>query len=215
MSESSGELVTSVDSVSAIVEENTAATEEMSANSTEVTQAIESIASVSEENSAAIEEVSASTEEMTAQVEEVTASAQSLAMMAQVLQEIVKRFRLTHLSRDEMMDEIEIFKTAHLNWLKKAETMQNGGEKLDAAQLPSEKQCSLGRWYYGVGKTEYGELKEFRNVEDIHIKCHALIKEFVKTYNEGGLTQSLPVLQKLRETSSGVLNALDQMKNVV
>lgn len=91
----SEDLVSAVDSVSAIVEENTASTEQMAANSTEVNQAIESIASVSEENSAAIEEVSASTEEMSAQVEEVTASAQSLAEMAQNLQDLVKKFKLT------------------------------------------------------------------------------------------------------------------------
>jgi len=95
MSIASSELVSAVDSVSAVVEENTAATEEMSANSTEVTQAIESIASVSEENSAAIEEVSASTEEMTAQVEEVTASAQSLAELAENLQNVINRFKLS------------------------------------------------------------------------------------------------------------------------
>jgi methyl-accepting chemotaxis protein len=95
MKVASEELVSAVDSVSAIVEENTASTEEMAANSTEVTQAIESIASVSEENSAAIEEVSASTEEMSAQVEEVTASASSLAEMAQTLQEVVAQFKLT------------------------------------------------------------------------------------------------------------------------
>jgi methyl-accepting chemotaxis protein len=95
MSTASGELVSAVDSVSAVVEENTAATEEMSANSSEVTQAIESIASVSEENSAAIEEVSASTEEMTAQVEEVTAAAQSLAELAENLQKVINRFKLT------------------------------------------------------------------------------------------------------------------------
>jgi methyl-accepting chemotaxis protein len=95
MSAASSELVSAVDSVSAVVEENTAATEEMSANSSEVTQAIESIASVSEENSAAIEQVSASTEEMTAQVEEVTASAQSLAELAENLQKVINRFKLT------------------------------------------------------------------------------------------------------------------------
>jgi len=215
MSESSGELVNSVDSVSAIVEENTAATEEMSANSSEVTQAIESIASVSEENSAAIEEVSASTEEMTAQVEEVTASAQSLDMMSQLLQEIVKRFRITRSTHEEMLDEIETFKTAHINWFKKVETMQNGGEKLDITQLPNEKQCSLGRWYYGVGKAEYGELKEFKNVEEYHKKCHSLIHEFVKTYNEGGSAKSLPILQKLKESSNNVVVVLDQLKKVI
>jgi methyl-accepting chemotaxis protein len=85
-----------MDSVSAVVEENTAATEEMAASSTEVTHAIENIASVSEENSAAVEEVSASAEEMSAQVEEVTASAQSLADMAQALQQVVAQFKLVH-----------------------------------------------------------------------------------------------------------------------
>jgi len=86
--------VDAMDSVSAVVEENTAATEQMAAGSTEVTNAIESIASISEENSAAVEEVSASTEEMSAQVEEVTASAQSLADMAQALQQVVALFKV-------------------------------------------------------------------------------------------------------------------------
>jgi methyl-accepting chemotaxis protein len=94
MSELAGELVSAMDTVSAVVEENTASTEEMAAGSNEVTQSVEAIASVSEENSAAVEEVSASTEEMNAQVEEVTTSAQILADMAVVLQQIVSQFKL-------------------------------------------------------------------------------------------------------------------------
>ncbi len=83
-----------VESVSAVIEENTAATEEMAAGSSEITSAIENIASISEENSAAVEEVSASAEEMSAQVEEVSASAQSLADMANELQSVVAHFVL-------------------------------------------------------------------------------------------------------------------------
>ncbi|HSO27245.1 MAG TPA: methyl-accepting chemotaxis protein [Anaerolineales bacterium] len=90
-----------MDSVSAVVEENTAATEEMAAGANEVNQSIENIASVSEENSAAIEEVSASAEEMNAQVEEVTASAQSLAEMAELLQGVVSQFKLSGEARPE------------------------------------------------------------------------------------------------------------------
>ncbi|MCL4561602.1 MAG: methyl-accepting chemotaxis protein [Chloroflexi bacterium] len=91
----SDELVAAADAVSAVVEENTAATEEMAAGSSEVTQSIENIASVSEENSAAVEEVSASAEEMNAQVEEVTANAQVLSEMAEALQQVVARFKIT------------------------------------------------------------------------------------------------------------------------
>ena len=89
----SDEMVTAMDSVSAVVEENTAATQEMASNSAEVTRAIENIASIGEENSAAVEEVSAATEEMSAQVEEVSASAQSLADMALMLQDLVAQFK--------------------------------------------------------------------------------------------------------------------------
>jgi methyl-accepting chemotaxis protein len=95
MSKNSDELVASMDTVSAVVEENTASTEQMAAGSSEVTTAIESIASISEENSAAVEEVSASAEEMTAQVQEVGASAKSLADMAEALQQVVQRFKLS------------------------------------------------------------------------------------------------------------------------
>jgi hypothetical protein len=98
-----GELVNAMDSVSAVVVENTASTEEMAAASSEVTKTIQNIASVSEENSASTEEVSASAEEMNAQVEEVTASAQSLAEMAQTLQNVVSQFKLT--DREQLNQE--------------------------------------------------------------------------------------------------------------
>jgi methyl-accepting chemotaxis protein len=94
MQDASNELISSVDTVSAVIEENTAATEEMNASSTEVTEAIENIASISEENSAAVEEVSASAEEMSAQVQEVSNAAQALRELAEELRSIVAQFTL-------------------------------------------------------------------------------------------------------------------------
>lgn len=88
------ELDNSMGSVSAVVEENTAATEEMSAGSSEVNSAMEVIAANSEETSASIQEVSASTEEMMAQVQEVTGSALELASLAELLRDVVNRFKL-------------------------------------------------------------------------------------------------------------------------
>ena len=88
------ELDNSMGSVSAVVEENRAATEEMSASSSEVNSAMEVIAANSEETSASIQEVSASTEEMTAQVQEVTNSALELASLAELLRDLVTRFKL-------------------------------------------------------------------------------------------------------------------------
>ncbi|MCL5265466.1 MAG: methyl-accepting chemotaxis protein, partial [Chloroflexi bacterium] len=94
MNQLSSEVVKSVESVAAVVEENTAATEEMAAGASEVAQAIESVAGVGDENAGTVEEVSAGAEEMSAQVEEVAASAESLARMTEGLREMLSRFKL-------------------------------------------------------------------------------------------------------------------------
>ncbi|MBA4384725.1 MAG: hypothetical protein C0410_08315 [Anaerolinea sp.] len=138
MNLASEELVASVDSVSAVVEQNTASTEQMAANSIEVSQAIESIASVSEENNAAIEEVSANAEEMSAQVEEVTASAQSLAEMAQILQQVVAQFKVNDSSQVATATESVIVNFSKTERIENADylTYQNGNKK--SKQLVNE-----------------------------------------------------------------------------
>lgn len=95
MEKVANELVGSIDSVSAIIEENSAATEEMATNAGELTQAIENVASVSEENSAAAEEVSASAGEVNLQVAEMASEAAGLYALANQLLEAVARFQLT------------------------------------------------------------------------------------------------------------------------
>ena len=215
MKSASEELISAVDSVSAVVEENTASTEQMAANSSEVSQSIESIASVSEENSAAIEEVSASTEEMSAQVEEVTASAQSLAEMAQVLKEVCSIFKLTESTREDHLAEIDTFKQAHANWVTKVERMQNGSEIIKSGSVPTHLDCSLGRWYYGIGKQEFGDMPEFVAVEAQHEKFHQLLADFVETYNASGSARSQEVVSQLRATSLKVERSLDQLKQSI
>lgn len=94
VSASSAEVVTAVDNVAAITEQNTAATEEMSANSTQVENAIDNIAAIAMQSSASAQQISTSTEEITASTAEITGSAQSLSAMALELQGLVNRFKL-------------------------------------------------------------------------------------------------------------------------
>lgn len=90
----SNETMAAMESVSAVVEQNTAATEEMSASSNVVGSAVENFASISEQNSAAIEEVAATTEEMSNQVKSFTASAQALNDLAVDLRGLISQFKL-------------------------------------------------------------------------------------------------------------------------
>ena len=87
------EMVETIERINRIVEQNAAATEEMTASSSVVSKAVEATAGVAEENSAASEEVSASVEEMSAQVEESLAAAQSLTDMSEELERTVAVFK--------------------------------------------------------------------------------------------------------------------------
>jgi methyl-accepting chemotaxis protein len=82
-----------IDSVGSVTEENTATTEQMSANATQVSKSVETVAGIAEENSAATQQVSASAEEMSAQVEEIVASSQTLKDMALNLEKSVAIFK--------------------------------------------------------------------------------------------------------------------------
>jgi methyl-accepting chemotaxis protein len=95
MKDTSSDLVDAMDTVSAVIEENTASTEEMSAGSSQISQMMENIASVSEENSAAIEQISASSTEMTSQIEQVAESAAEMAVLAEELEKLVNQFKLS------------------------------------------------------------------------------------------------------------------------
>ena len=90
----SGGMVEAIDRINRIVEQNAAATEQMSNSSAVVTRSVEATASVAEENSAASQEVSASVEEMSAQVEETLAAAQSLSDMSEEMEGAVAAFNV-------------------------------------------------------------------------------------------------------------------------
>ncbi len=88
------QVVEAMRSISAVVDANLNASQDMAAETARVNEATQSIAAVAEENSAATEEVSASAEEMSAQVEEMSAQAEELAATAEQLEVLVGRFRL-------------------------------------------------------------------------------------------------------------------------
>jgi methyl-accepting chemotaxis protein len=94
-------VVTAIEAVGVVVEENTAVAEEMAANSQEVTGAMEGVAGIAEENSASAEEVSALAEEMSAQAEEVVASVEELSALAEELHTSVAQFRVDETVRIE------------------------------------------------------------------------------------------------------------------
>ena len=206
MARTADQVTASLEQVSAVVEENTASTEQMAANAVEVNEAIDHIASVSEENSAAVEEVSASTEEMSAQVQEVTASAQALQEMAQSLNEVIGQFKLSaEANSAEALAGIETFKQAHLNWVHRVEEMLAGRGLI---KPDSQTECSLGRWYQGRGRLDWGHLPEFQAVSAPHEQLHALLAAILAAHQRGDTATTRRLLAEIKQASQQVVRSL-------
>lgn len=93
LEELSSGMVEAIDRISRIVEQNAAATMQMTNGAGTVTKSVENTAGVAQENSAAAEEVSASVQQMSAQVEEALAAAQSLTETAGELERTMATFK--------------------------------------------------------------------------------------------------------------------------
>ncbi|MCA1648490.1 MAG: hypothetical protein LC797_24525 [Chloroflexi bacterium] len=81
--------------ISAVVDENTASTQEMTIQASRVGLAMRGIAQVAREQSAATDAVSESAESVHSQVDDIGDRARDLASAAEKLREMVARFRLT------------------------------------------------------------------------------------------------------------------------
>ena len=88
----SNDLGSAMESVSAVVEENTATTEEMAATADDISQETKNVSKVSHENRTTAIGVSRLTDEIKNLVTDSTASAQTLAEMASSLQNLVGEF---------------------------------------------------------------------------------------------------------------------------
>ncbi|MDB4897023.1 MAG: methyl-accepting chemotaxis sensory transducer [Firmicutes bacterium] len=94
VSEGSREVMTVVDNVAAISQENSASTEEMAAGSTEVAAAVNNVSGIAEETATASEQVNATTGRLTDSSSRISNAAGELADMAQQLRQVIGGFKL-------------------------------------------------------------------------------------------------------------------------
>ncbi|MHB9093159.1 MAG: methyl-accepting chemotaxis protein [Eubacteriales bacterium] len=94
MSESSISVVTAIDNVAAITEQNSASTQEMAAGSDSAMSSIETITQLTKESAEHSENISVSVEEMAASTEDIAQAAETLSNMARDLRTLTKGFKI-------------------------------------------------------------------------------------------------------------------------
>ncbi|HRE28335.1 MAG TPA: transporter substrate-binding protein, partial [Anaerolineales bacterium] len=214
MNSASHQLTESMDSVSAVVEENTAATEQMAAGSIEVAHALENVAAVGQENGRAVADVAQAASGIAGQVESVASSAAQLAQLAEGLKQIVHQFKIKEDDAVSIHAAFETFKQAHRGWVERAQKWIDGSEPLPT-EIPDHTRCPLGRWHNGRSALEHGHLVEFKALEEPHERFHRALNDVSDRLRAGQTGAARSAVEALARASRDVVAALDRLEAAV
>ena len=191
---------------------------EISESITEIDETINQVA-------ANIEEQSAITENLAEGVEEISKEADFIEMRSRRLGEDVNdtskhlhKFRGEILDRREFIDDktmLEIYKTDHLIWKWRIYNMFLGYEQLDSERIADYKDCRLGKWYYGIECGKFKDFKEFKAMEEPHIKLHETAREAILAFNAGDIEKADMCLETMDVYSKQVFKLIDDLKKII
>jgi myosin heavy subunit len=202
------EVVNSVQRVTDIMSEISAASREQSQGIEEINNAITQMDETTQQNAALVEQAAA--------------AAKSLQDQAGHLEELVNQFQLAdmksrrhsgaapknitpragqlhhhnhpQLSAGATPFDINTAIAAHGEWKNKLRTAILQKTEIDAATLSADNCCGLGKWLYGEGKSQFGRLSEFDKVVSAHALFHKEAGRIGHLINAGDYTQATKAL---------------------
>jgi hypothetical protein len=87
-----------------------------------------------------------------------------------------------------------------------------GVSTLRPADLPDERHCRLGQWYYdGEGREHFAGLPGYGELEDPHRAVHVHARRAVELHAQGRLEEALAELQAMERANLTVMRGLGRM----
>ncbi len=189
-------IVQSVATITDMSNQIATAAEEQSHVAEEMDRSITNIAGVAEQTTRSAGETMHATEEIHDQMDK--------------LRELVSRFRTNVSGAD-----LSAAKTAHLAWKGKLRSYLDGKGNLTRAQAVSHRECVLGKWYYGEGMQQYGNLAEMRQIEQPHAELHKLIREVIEMRESGKTAEAERAYAKVDPLSRQIVQMLDKIEQKI
>ena len=203
--------------------------------------ASEEQSSASEQISKNVEAISAVTGQTAGGTQQIARAAEDLSRLTDNLQELVGRFTLIERNTDKggmrshqatsklvvrqngtlssengaySSFDVQSAKRAHLIWRTRIQKLVSGKERIDNSEVLSERDCSLGKWYFGDGQSEFVHDPVFTKLGTKHAEMHKALKETVLAWNAGRPADAKSNAENIYQLSAEVIDLLDQLSNV-
>ncbi|MHB8232771.1 MAG: EAL domain-containing protein [bacterium] len=88
----------------------------------------------------------------------------------------------------------------HNEWIDGVLKLNKGANiSINAGKIKNWKDCQFGKWYYGEG-VKYKEIKEYREIENIHKRMHELAYKNLRLSLAGKYEDAEPLVHKINKT---------------
>lgn len=88
-------------------------------------------------------------------------------------------------------------------------------QDMSADQATDHTQCDLGKWLYGFGLEEYGDLKEMADLEKEHQQLHRMVRDILAAKNSGARGKAMELYARLAKLSGSIEEALDAIEKKI
>ncbi|MFW6021884.1 MAG: methyl-accepting chemotaxis protein, partial [Guyparkeria sp.] len=187
----------------------TEAVDQINSMSMQIATATEEQSAVAEEMDRNITSISGETEETTDGARQVAQLGTDLSGMAAELQKLLEQFNTDSSSSFDFASA----KAAHRAWKTRLRAYLNGDDQaLDPSNIASDRQCALGKWYFGEGKQKFGHLSAMKAIEEPHRQLHQKVKEVIDLKQAGEIEKSERELQTVSALSDRIVRLLDEVE---
>ena len=109
-----------------------------------------------------------------------------------------------------------IAQSDHTGWVKSITRLVEGATlHLDPNEVYDHHRCRFGGWYNTHGRTRYGNLSEFGDIEPIHLQVHQVGLEIVWQMEAGNIAAAKALLPELYRLREQILELLENLQRVV
>jgi methyl-accepting chemotaxis protein len=201
-----GELSSVTNTIAAAVEEQSATTLEVAHSIMNVSSATDELARNIQESSFASEEVAKRTlvlEELARQTALVSSQTKigvdSINDVRQGFENIIRSFQT-----DDKKFDIAKVKTAHMNWVKRLQSVLRGELVLKPEEVTTHTACDFGKWFFSDSGKMLASIPAYAEVNKYHEQVHVHAREVVRFYGNKQYEEA----QKKMEDFETALNKL-------
>ncbi|MBW8190957.1 CZB domain-containing protein [Neiella marina] len=189
----------------------------------DIAEGVERINHMSSEIATAVSQQAVVTNEMAASIETISNESAATENEGEKLQrnameinqcsfELQGQLNELELSKFQMLD-FKAAKQAHLAWKTKIRSYLNGDHSaLSKDQACSHHHCALGKWYYGDGKKHFGQLPEFKSIEEPHATLHRTIKQILEASEQHDEDLAEQLYTSIEPLSNTIVSQLDTLE---